>query len=157
VKIISYSIKLISMSCELNREGVEMSLSLRRYRDVAVALASVGLYTGSYSIIDRIANALGPESVIRAIYENGRILEAALRAGRAGGDEWIRATEDSILVKLKDESKPYVIRGSLPSDDVLREFLEESSRDITLARAVASYAMQLIASTMSRRAEEVGA
>ncbi|MCL7389612.1 MAG: hypothetical protein LZ173_06740, partial [Thaumarchaeota archaeon] len=99
-----------------------MSLSLRRYRDVAVALASVGLYTGSYSIIDRIANALGPESVIRAIYENGRILEAALRAGRAGGDEWIRATEDSILVKLKDESKPYVIRGSLPSDDVLREF-----------------------------------
>jgi hypothetical protein len=50
-----------------------------------------------------------------------------------------------------------VIRGSLPSDDVLREFLEESSRDITLARAVASYAMQLIASTMSRRAEEVGA
>jgi CRISPR type I-A-associated protein Csa5 len=134
-----------------------MSLNLRRYHDVAVALASVGLYTGSYSIIDRIANALGPESVIRAIYENGRILEAALRAGRAGGDEWIRAAEDSILVKLKDESKPYVIRGSLPSDNVLREFLEESSRDITLARAVASYAMQLIASTMSRRVEEVSA
>ena len=134
-----------------------MSLNLRRYHDVAVALASVGLYTGSYSIIDRIANALGPESVIRAIYENGRILEAALRAGRAGGDEWIRATEDSILVKLKDESKPYVIRGSLPNDNVLREFLEESSRDITLARAVASYAMQLIASTMSRRMEEVSA
>lgn len=52
-----------------------MSLNLRKYHDIAVALASVGLYTGSYSIIDRIANALGPESVIRAIYENGRILE----------------------------------------------------------------------------------
>jgi len=134
-----------------------MSLNLRKYHDVAVALASVGLYTGSYSIIDRIANALGPESVIRAIYENGRILEAALRAGRAGSDEWIRATEDNILVKLKDEPEPYVIRGSLPSDNVLMEFLEESSRDITLARAVASYAMQLIASTMSRRAEGVSA
>ena len=131
-----------------------MSLNLRRYHDIAVALAAVGLYTGSYSIIDRIANALGPESVIRAIYENGRILEAALRAERAGCDEWIKTAEDSILVKRKDEPKPYVIRGSLPSDAVVREFLEESSRDITLARAVASYAMQVIASTMSRREEK---
>mgnify|MGYP000703229649 CR=1 FL=1 len=134
-----------------------MSLNLRKYHDIAVALASVGLYTGSYSIIDRIANALGPESVIRAIYENGRILEAALRAGRTGGDEWIKVTEDSVLVKLKDEPSPYVIRGSLPGDNVLREFLEESSKDITLARAVASYAMQLIASTMSKKVEEVSA
>jgi CRISPR type I-A-associated protein Csa5 len=155
--MISHSIKLISKPCESNFEGVEVSLNLKRYRNVAVALASVGLYTGSYSIIDRIANALGPESVIRAIYENGRILEAALRAERTGGDEWIKTTEDGILVKLKDEPEPYVIRGSLPSDDVLREFLEESSKDITLARAVASYAMQLIASTMSRRAEEASA
>lgn len=134
-----------------------MSLNLRKYHDIAVALASVGLYTGSYSIIDRIANALGPESVIRAIYENGRILEAALRAGRTGGNEWIKVTENGIMVKLKDESRPYVIMGSLPSDNILREFLEESSKDITLARAVASYAMQLIASTMSRRVEEVSA
>lgn len=132
------------------------SLNLRKYHDIAVALASVGLYTESYSIIDRIANALGPESVIRAIYENGRILESALRAGKAGGDEWIRISEDNILVKRKDESEPYVIKGSLPSDDVLRSFLEESSRNITLARAVASYAMQLIASTMSRKAGRVG-
>jgi CRISPR type I-A-associated protein Csa5 len=136
---------------------VEVSLNLRKYHDIAVALASVGLYTGSYSIIDRIANALGPESVIRAIYENGRILEAALRAGRTGGNEWIKVTENGIMVKLKDESRPYVIMGSLPSDNILREFLEESSKDITLARAVASYAMQLIASTMSRRVEEVSA
>ena len=134
-----------------------MSLNLRKYHDIAVALASVGLYTGSYSIIDRIANALGPESVIRAIYENGRILEAALRAGRTGGNEWIKVTENGIMVKLKDESRPYVIMGSLPSDNILREFLEESSKDITLARAVASYAMQLIASTMSRKVEEVSA
>jgi len=136
---------------------VEVSLNLRKYHDIAVALASVGLYTGSYSIIDRIANALGPESVIRAIYENGRILEAALRAGRTGGNEWIKVTENGIMVKLKDESRPYVIMGSLPSDNILREFLEESSKDITLARAVASYAMQLIASTMSRKVEEVSA
>jgi len=134
-----------------------VSLNLRKYHDIAVALASVGLYTGSYSIIDRIANALGPESVIRAIYENGRILEAALRAGRTGGNEWIKVTENGIMVKLKDESRPYVIMGSLPSDNILREFLEESSKDITLARAVASYAMQLIASTMSRKVEEVSA
>jgi len=134
-----------------------MSLNLRKYHDIAVALASVGLYTGSYSIIDRIANALGYESVIRAVYENGRILESALRAGRTGGDEWVKLSEDSILIKRKDESKPYIVRGSLPSENALREFLEESSRDITLARAVASYAMQLIASTMSRKVEEASA
>jgi len=134
-----------------------MSLNLRKYHDIAVALASVGLYTGSYSIIDRIANALGPESVIRAVYENGRILESALRAGRTGSDEWIKASEDRILVKRKNESEPYTIKGFLPSDNILREFLEESSRDITLARAVASYAMQLIASTMSRKVEEASA
>jgi CRISPR type I-A-associated protein Csa5 len=134
-----------------------MSLNLRKYHDIAVALASIGLYTGSYSIIDRIANALGPESVIRAVYENGRILESALRAGKTGSDEWIRTSEDRILIKRRDEPEPYAIRGSLPSDSILREFLEESSRDITLARAVASYAMQLIASSMSRRLEGVSA
>ena len=134
-----------------------MSLNLRRYHDVAVALAVVGVYTESYSIIDRIANALGPESVIRAIYENGRILESALRAGRSGDEEWIRISGDVILVKRKNEQRPYAIKGTLPSENVLREFLEESSKDITLARAVASYAMQLIASTISKSVEEVKA
>lgn len=134
-----------------------MSLNLRRYHDVAVALAVVGVYTESYSIIDRIANALGPESVIRAIYENGRILESALRAGRSGGEEWIRISGDVLLVKRKNEQRPYAIKGTLPSENVLREFLEESSKDITLARAVASYAMQLIASTISKSVEEVKA
>lgn len=127
-----------------------MSLNLRKYRDIAIALALVGVYTESYSIIDRIANALGPESVIRAIYENGRILESALRAARSGGDEWIRISEGCILVKRKNESEPYTIMGSLPSEASLREFIEESSKDITIARAVASYAMQLIASTMAQ-------
>jgi len=132
------------------------SLNLRKYREVAVALASVGVYTESYSIIDRIANALGPESVIRAIYENGRILESALRAAKSGGEEWIKPSEDSILIKRKDEPKPYVIKGSLPSEAILREFLEESSKDITVARAIASYAMQLIASAISQEARSWG-
>lgn len=130
-----------------------MSLNLRKYREVAIALASVGVYTQSYSIVDRIANALGPESVIRAIYENGRILESALRSARSGGDEWIKISEDCILIKRKDETKPRAIRGSLPSEASLREFIEESSRDITVARAVASYAMQLIASTVAQSQE----
>ncbi|MCF8884321.1 MAG: type I-A CRISPR-associated protein Csa5 [Nitrososphaerota archaeon] len=130
-----------------------MSLNIRKYHEVAVALASVGIYTGSYSIIDRIANALGPESVIRAIYENGRILESALRASKSSKDEWIRISENSVIVKRKDEEKAYVIRGSLPTELVLREFLEESSKNITIGRAVASYAMHLIASAVSHRAE----
>ena len=133
-------------------------MDLNKYRHVAVALASVGVFTESYAIIDRIANALGSESVIRAIYENGRILESALRSARSGGDEWIRPSEEYVLVKRKDRSTPYRIRGSLPSDFLLREFLEESSKNITLARAVASYAMQLIASIISQevRSERKG-
>lgn len=130
-----------------------MSFSLKRYHEIAVALASVGIYTGSYSIIDRIANALGPESVIRAIYENGRILESALRATKSSKDEWIKITEDSVVIKKKDEFREYVIKGSLPSEAILREFLEESSRNITISRAVASYAMHLIASAISRKTE----
>ncbi|MEM0010280.1 MAG: hypothetical protein QXT84_01155 [Candidatus Bathyarchaeia archaeon] len=130
-----------------------MSLNLERYREVAVALASVGIYTESYSIIDRIANALGPESVIRAIYENGRILESALRSARSGGNEWIKLLEDRVLVKRKNEVEVYEIKGSLPSESILREFIEESSRNITIARAIASYAMHIIASTIAKSRE----
>jgi CRISPR type I-A-associated protein Csa5 len=130
-------------------------MNLRKYHEIAAVLAAVGLYSGSYSIIDRIANALGPESVVRAIYENGRILETALRAGKTDGDEWIKIAEDSIQVKVKSEPGPYTIRGSLPAEMTVREFLEESSRDIGLARAIASYAMQLVASAMSRKGGSV--
>lgn len=130
-----------------------MSLNLRRYYEVAAALAAVGVYTESYSIIDRIANALGSESVIRAMYENGRILESALRASKHGGDEWIKTTGEFILIKRKDVDPPYSIKGSLPNETTIRDFLEESSRDVTIARAVASYAMQLIALIMSRAQE----
>mgnify|MGYP000554197229 CR=1 FL=1 len=125
--------------------------SLRKYEPIAVALASVSVLTGSFSIIDRIANALSHESVVKAMYENGRILEMAIRSGASGGQEWIKQAEDKVLVKKveRERERFYEIRGKLPDESVIREFLE-ASRDVKVARAVASYAANIVASCTSK-------
>jgi len=136
-----------------------MSLDLRKYRGIATSLAVVGIASKSYSLIDRVANALSSDSVSRAIYENCRILENLLRRNLdTEGEEGIheeRYKKDGkeltqVKIILKDEP-PSSINGYLADDEQVKNFLEDTSRDIRIARGVASYAMSMIAATLSKR------
>jgi len=123
--------------------------SLYKYEPIAVALASVSVLTESFSIIDRIANALSYESVVKAIYESGRILESAIRSGISEGEEWIKQSNNEVLIKRKNKDIIYKIHGKLPDETIVREFLE-AAKDVRIARVVASYAMNIAASCLTR-------
>jgi CRISPR type I-A-associated protein Csa5 len=141
-----------------------MSLDLKKYRGVATSLAAVGIASRSYSIIDRIANALSYDSVSRALYENSRILENLLRRGieteRTEGifEEPHKDKKDLKVVKIiskKDNTRVVdTVSGYLADDEQIKNFLEDTSKNIRIARSVASYAMSMIASALSKREEK---
>jgi len=136
------------------------SQGITKYEDVARTIASVAMSLGSYSLIDRLANALSPDAVYRAIYETSRNLDAM---AKAGGETYIRQVEEdtkegkryTIKIAVKG-GRTYQLFGSLATASRVRDFLEESSRDIRIARSVASYAMYLAAREVVRsEAKEV--
>jgi CRISPR type I-A-associated protein Csa5 len=122
------------------------------YDDVARTIASVAIALGSYSLVDRLANALSSDAVYRAIYELSRNLDA------------MKTGSDTSIKQVEREGKRYIeivarnkgifrLFGGLAAPSRMQEFLEESNRDIRIPRSVAAYAMYLAASS---RPEEVG-
>jgi len=135
------------------------TLDLSKYRGIATSLAAVCLASKSYSIIDRVANALSIDSVSRAIYENARILENLVRSyiesnGAQGIHEEKR--EDGLTVVRvipKKGETPYMVNGYLANEEQIRVFLEDTAKDIRLARSVASYAMSMVAASLSQQSQ----
>ncbi|MBS7287541.1 MAG: hypothetical protein KIH01_02020 [Candidatus Freyarchaeota archaeon] len=132
------------------------SIGLSKYRGIATSLAVVCLASGSYSVIDRVANALSIDSISRAIYENTRILENLLRRYRdSGGKQGIceekfeSGGRELTRVRVILDGEEYVVDGYLADNEQVRAFLEDASRDVRLARSVASYAMSMVASCLS--------
>ncbi|MEM1659269.1 MAG: type I-A CRISPR-associated protein Csa5 [Candidatus Jordarchaeales archaeon] len=132
------------------------SLELSKYRGIATALATVCVASGSYSVIDRVANALSLDSVSRAIYENARMLETLLRRYRETGgrqgvceEKFESGGKELTRVRIVSDEGEYFVEGYLADSEQVKAFLEDVSRDIRLARSVASYAMSMVASCMS--------
>lgn len=119
------------------------------YDDVSRIFAAVTIATGSYSLIDRVSNALSPDPVNRAIYDLSRSLEAL---SRGGSETYIKQIEKEsegkkytvIEIKSKDDIAK-TLWGYLARPERLREFQKAVERDITIARKVAAYAMYLVA------------
>ncbi|MGQ9777922.1 MAG: type I-A CRISPR-associated protein Csa5 [Thermodesulfobacteriota bacterium] len=122
------------------------------FDDVSRALAAVTLATGTYSLIDRISNALTPDTVNKAIYDLSRNLE---ELSSSVGETFIRQIEKEeagkkwtvIEVKRKNEEDIKTIWGYLARPEKIRKFQDEIEKDITIARKVAAYAMYLVAHT----------
>lgn len=133
-------------------KGIELS----KYRGVATSLAVVCVASGSYSVIDRVANALSIDSISRAIYENARILENLLRRYRDSGgrqgvceEKFESGGRELTRVRVILDEGEYLVDGYLADNEQVRAFLEDASRDVRLARSVASYAMSMVASCLS--------
>ncbi|MEM3449917.1 MAG: type I-A CRISPR-associated protein Csa5 [Nitrososphaerota archaeon] len=120
------------------------------FDDVSRIFAAVTIATGSYSLIDRVSNALTPDPVNRAIYDLSRNLEALSR----GGETYIKQIEKEsggkkhaiIEIKPKDGAAK-TLWGYLARPERLREFQKAVESNITIARKVAAYAMYLVAYT----------
>ncbi|MEM3528232.1 MAG: hypothetical protein QXI59_07900, partial [Candidatus Bathyarchaeia archaeon] len=78
------------------------------------ALAAIVLASRSYTILDRLANAISQDAVTKAVYELGRNLEVIIRNPK--DDQAIRLREGLIEVTSKWGDSPVTveIRGQLP-------------------------------------------
>jgi len=117
---------------------------------VANGLAAITLVGRSYTILDRLANAISQDSVVKAMYEYGRNLDVILHNPKE--DQKIETDDEVIKVTAKwnDKSKVFEIHGKLPNDRDVEDFLNQASSDVRVARATAAYAAGLVSSTVSK-------
>lgn len=117
----------------------------KRYRDVAVLLAAASALTGSPSLIDRMTYALGPEPAMKAVADALRIVQSDLSSHRPAISQAV--TEKGypeVLVRDETRGTTLVISGRLPGSETVRSFIEEVSRDVTLARKIGTFASSLL-------------
>ncbi|MBT0160550.1 hypothetical protein G4O51_11270 [Candidatus Bathyarchaeota archaeon A05DMB-2] len=118
--------------------------------EIANALATVVIASRSYTLLDRLANAISIDAVNKAIYELGRTLEVIIRNPKADQAIKVGDYEIGITGKWEKESKHFTIRGRLPEPSHYERFLVESAEDIRVSRNTAAYAAGLISSVVAR-------
>jgi len=136
---------------EMHESSVyELDKALEKHIKVANMLASVTLFQGHSTLLDRLANALSIDAVQRAIYEANRIISTIY--SRESEDEYIeqeiKEGKPYIYVKTKDKDEPYQIFGYLASSQDINDFLKDCVKDIRVARIIAASAMGIYASTL---------
>ncbi|MEJ5292438.1 MAG: type I-A CRISPR-associated protein Csa5 [Candidatus Methanosuratincola sp.] len=118
---------------------------VKEYRDVASTLAAVSTYLGSYSLIDRMSNALSPDSVNRVIYEMSRILNSVSKEEEPKIRAYSENERHGILVIREEGNKRFLIDGNLAETSEIELFLEDVEKNPHIARSLASLAMYLSA------------
>jgi CRISPR type I-A-associated protein Csa5 len=124
------------------------------HKEIANALAAVTLATRSYTILDRLGNAISLDAVDKAVYELTRSL--SVMHGNPKEGQSIEVKGDEILVKgeWQKKQREFRIEGPLPTSEDYRQFLEEAAKDIKIARHTAAYAAGVVASKLSESAKQ---
>ncbi len=132
--------------------SADMETKYNIHRKIANALAAYTLATRSYTILDRLANAISADAVIKAIYELGRSLDVIMRNSKDDQAIFYNEGKNNIIIKSRwgSDVKTFEIRDSLPTEYEYKIFLEQASKDIIVARSTAAYASSIIASQVSR-------
>jgi CRISPR type I-A-associated protein Csa5 len=126
-----------------------------RFKSVANSLAMLTIASEGYTHLDRLANALSPETISRVIFDAQRSMSALL----SRNDVEVEHKEDDkkrpylqLTTRFKGESeKTYKFYG-MPREEDTRKFLEEATKDLTIARKVAAYAVSIVANKKLRYA-----
>lgn len=125
-----------------------------KFKGVANLFAITAIASGSYTPIDRLANALNPETVRQVMYEVCRNLDVMKRQNTIT----LQKEQDNrgynrleVTIKSKDKEKPqkYHFYG-LANAEMCRGFLEEASSDLFIARKVGAFAMSVVATQRLR-------
>ncbi len=118
-------------------------------------LAAVTLFTGTYSLIDRLANALSHEVVGKVLHEASRTLDTIIRRQEQGIGLYELEENGQPFLKINVETntgvESYRVFGRLPSDKLVLDFLEDTAKDISLARSIAALAMSIVAKAHASR------
>jgi CRISPR-associated protein (Cas_Csa5). len=124
------------------------------HKEVANALAAYTLATRSYTVLDRLANAISADAVIKAIYELNRSLDVIIRNSKEDQAIYYNENENDRSITIKgrwgNDIREFTIKGYLPDEYKYKSFLEEASKDIMVARSTAAYASSIIASQIAR-------
>ncbi|PSN99201.1 hypothetical protein B9Q11_01130 [Candidatus Marsarchaeota G2 archaeon ECH_B_SAG-F08] len=115
-------------------------LQVGKFRGVSLLLAGASLITGSPTLIDRVANALSVDSVIKSVNDALRVIES-FQKNKSEKNELIESVDKTIL---KIDGEQYVLSATLCTSTQLQEFFKEAESDIRIARAVAALAESLI-------------
>lgn len=120
-----------------------------RFKGVANSLAMVTIMSEGYTHLDRLANALSPETVSKVIYDVQRSMSALLSRSDLAVENKVDEKNRPYLqltTKFKDEApKTYKFYGT-PREEDFRKFIEEAASDLTVARKVAAFAASIVAS-----------
>jgi len=121
--------------------------SLKEFESVAVLLASVSIQSQSYSLIDRLANALSSDVVGKVLYEASRNLDTMVRRGNVKIEEKMEGDRriTRVLIYPEPGATPIEIRGRLPDQNTIEKFIEAAYKDINIARNIAAIAMNIVA------------
>jgi CRISPR type I-A-associated protein Csa5 len=121
------------------------------HKKVANALAAYTLATRSYTVLDRLANAISADAVIKAIYELNRSLDVIIRNSKEDQAISYNEKERKIIITSRwgNDTRKFTIKGNLPNEYEYQSFLEKASKDIMVARSTAAYASSIIASKVS--------
>jgi CRISPR type I-A-associated protein Csa5 len=128
-----------------------------RYKSVANRLAILAIATQGYSHLDRLANALSPETVSRVIYDADRSMSALL----SRSDIKLAQKQDDknysyleLTTMFTDERHRIYKFYGLPKEEDTRKFIEEASKDLNIARKVAAYSVSIVANQKMRFTEQ---
>ena len=121
--------------------------NLKEFESIAVLLASVSIQSQSYSLIDRLANALSSDVVGKVLYEASRNLDTMVRRGNVKIEEKIEGDKriTRVLIYPEPGATPIEIRGRLPDQNTIEKFIEAAYKDINIARNIAAIAMNIVA------------
>ena len=117
-------------------------------RRIARLLAVTFLYSGSPTLVDRIANALSKEAVAKALYDAQRIVQVGF-----GKNEIVSHTKQDEKGKkytIIQIANNYEVRGSLPTEQDIEKFLSMIEKDIYYARKAGALAMSIVTRNVSR-------
>jgi CRISPR type I-A-associated protein Csa5 len=105
------------------------------------SLAAYTLYTGSYTLLDRLAYSFNLTTVRMSLYELFRNVEAAVRKGEISE----KKEKDKPEIEVRTKERTYKLYGKLAEPSNVNEFINAVEKDTGLAKKVAAIAMSTAA------------
>jgi len=117
-----------------------MSVNISQFENVAKTFAAIARALENYTLIDRLAHAVNINTVIVTIHDFSRNLDALKNQNKIVE---VKNEKRYIIVETRD--KAYKIYGRLANDYEFKDFIENATKNILVARAVAARAMSIAA------------
>lgn len=133
------------MSSEKEQELKNIIDEKKVLKRISNLLATAYIFDGSITLLDRIANSLSKEAVVRVIYDSLRVVDVGTKNKEIifSSSSKDQKQKKFIIVKVR-EKRTYYVPGTLPSEKDLQAFYDMLDRSTLYARKVAALALALV-------------